>query len=173
MVGTTCTHMFHYDCCMQWVQKGNEECPYCRKSMISPQEFYQAAVNVVGTARVEKLRRINEEAKNRVAALAAAGRNTIPHPVPPTLHTPIDEVNLTTSVDVSRSETSHVGAVETSQTDRENDDILEPPAPAPRRDLCENEPAPKQTITTDKIMEDMANDHNEAAAHAGDSEINI
>ena len=155
---------------MQWVQKGNEECPYCRKSMISPQEFYQAAVNVVGIARVEKLRRINEEAKNRVAALAAAGRNTIPHPVPPTLHTPIDEVNLTTSVDVSRSETSQLGTVETSQTDRESVEILEPPAS--RKDLFENEQALKQTITTDKIMEDMASEHNEAAAQAGDSEIN-
>ena len=139
--------------------------------MISPQEFYQAAVNVVGIARVEKLRRINEEAKNRVAALAAAGRNTIPHPVPPTLHTPIDEVNLTTSVDVSRSETSQLGTVETSQTDRESVEILEPPAS--RKDLFENEQALKQTITTDKIMEDMASEHNEAAAQTGDSEINI
>jgi len=103
---------------MQWVQKGNEECPYCRKSMISPEEFHQAAVNVVGVARVEKLRRINEEAKARVAALAAAGRNTISHPVPPTWNHPVEVTELTTGAAVvSPTEAAHTESVQTSQTD--------------------------------------------------------
>jgi hypothetical protein len=82
ILGSACAHMFHYDCCMQWVEKGNEECPYCRKNMISPNEFYQTAVEVVGLERVEKLKRINQEAAARVASLAAAGQVNISHPVP-------------------------------------------------------------------------------------------
>lgn len=75
--------MFHYDCCMQWVDKGNEHCPYCRENMISPTDFCNSAIEVVGDERVTKLKTINQSAAVRVAALAASGTQTISHPVPP------------------------------------------------------------------------------------------
>ncbi len=82
---------------MQWVEKGNEECPYCRKDMISPNEFYQTAVEVVGLARVEKLKRINQEAAARIASLRAAGQVNISHPVPPTGRRPVEAIEMTTN----------------------------------------------------------------------------
>lgn len=93
ILGSACSHMFHYDCCMQWVDKGNEHCPYCRKYMITPVEFYQTAVEVVGEPRVNKLKKINQAAAERMAALVASGEETIASPVPPvgqTIHNPVE-----------------------------------------------------------------------------------
>lgn len=75
--------MFHYGCCMQWVDKGNEYCPYCRATMITSRAFYETALQVVGEERVAKLERINAEAAARVAQLTASGTTTIASPVPP------------------------------------------------------------------------------------------
>ena len=50
--------------------------------MISSNEFYETALEVVGEERVAKLKRINEEAAVRVAALTTARRNITSNPVP-------------------------------------------------------------------------------------------
>lgn len=68
---------------MQWVDKGNEHCPYCRENMISAQDLSDTATEVVGEERVAKLQRINQEAALRVAALTASGTRTISEVVPP------------------------------------------------------------------------------------------
>ena len=83
ILGSACSHMFHFDCCMQWVDKGDEHCPYCRENMISPIEFHETAIEVVGGDRVNKLKRINQAAAERLAALLASGEQTIASPVPP------------------------------------------------------------------------------------------
>lgn len=72
ITGTSCSHMFHYDCCMQWLEKGNEHCPYCRKGMMTFDELFEAARVELGEARVDKLKRINGEAARRLAEYEAA-----------------------------------------------------------------------------------------------------
>jgi hypothetical protein len=74
MTGTSCTHMFHYDCCMQWTEKGVDHCPYCRENMMTASELFEAAKEELGDQRVDKLKKINEEAAARIAAFEAARR---------------------------------------------------------------------------------------------------
>lgn len=82
IIGTACAHMFHYNCFMQWVDKENEDCPYCREHMISPDDFFQTAKDVLGVERVEKLKKVNDEAAARMEMLAARGTEGIPTPAP-------------------------------------------------------------------------------------------
>lgn len=82
IIGTACSHMFHYNCFMQWVDKENEECPYCREHMISPQDFYETAKKELGVERVEKLKKVNDGAEARMRELQAMGATGIPSPAP-------------------------------------------------------------------------------------------
>jgi hypothetical protein len=61
MTGTSCSHLFHYDCMMKWLEKGHDHCAYCRKDMLSSKEYVEMAREVVGDARVDRLIMINEE----------------------------------------------------------------------------------------------------------------
>jgi Ring finger domain len=54
MSGTQCGHLFHFDCCQAWLVH-QDHCPYCRQEMLRPAEFRQAAVEVLGEARVNQL----------------------------------------------------------------------------------------------------------------------
>ena len=54
MTGMSCIHMFHYDCSMEWLQK-HDQCPYCRKEMMSPIAMRNAAVAVLGDERVKEM----------------------------------------------------------------------------------------------------------------------
>jgi hypothetical protein len=74
MTGTSCTHMFHYDCCMQWTESGNDLCPYCRENMMTANEFFEAAKEELGDRRVDKLKKVNEEAEARIAAFFEVAR---------------------------------------------------------------------------------------------------
>ena len=82
MTGTSCSHLFHYDCMMKWLEKGHDHCAYCRKDMLSSKEYVEAASEAIGDDRVERLIRINEELKRRVnEELARVNRTngTIPY----------------------------------------------------------------------------------------------
>mmetsp|Transcript_23959 Transcript_23959/g.42055 ORF Transcript_23959/g.42055 Transcript_23959/m.42055 type:complete len:261 (+) Transcript_23959:135-917(+) len=70
--GTSCSHCFHMECCMQWLEKGNDHCAYCRKDMMTPAEMLQAAREELGDDRVNKITRINSEAARRLAEYEAA-----------------------------------------------------------------------------------------------------
>jgi hypothetical protein len=65
---------------MQWIEKGNDDCAYCRKHMMTSEEFVKAAREVLGDARVDKITHVNEMAARRLAeyhaALAAGADNT-------------------------------------------------------------------------------------------------
>ena len=96
ITGTACSHMFHYSCFLQWVDKGNEHCPYCRENMITADNCNETARQVLGTERVEKLMRINEEAALRDAPeerTVAAGDVQEPDEVP-TADNNIEEADL-------------------------------------------------------------------------------
>jgi Ring finger domain len=54
MTGTQCQHMFHDTCCQQWLLQ-HDHCPYCRKEMISSIDFRSAAINTLGSDRIEEL----------------------------------------------------------------------------------------------------------------------
>jgi Ring finger domain len=54
MTGAQCKHMFHDVCCQRWLLQ-HDHCPYCRKEMILPTDFRNAAVAVLGKDRVEEL----------------------------------------------------------------------------------------------------------------------
>lgn len=54
MTGFSCSHMYHHECCMEWLQK-HDHCPYCRTEMMSPAQFRQAAKDALGEDRVETL----------------------------------------------------------------------------------------------------------------------
>jgi hypothetical protein len=58
MTGTQCNHIFHRKCCLTWLQK-KDHCPYCRKVMIEPKLFVEAAICVLGDKRVADLRKFN------------------------------------------------------------------------------------------------------------------
>ena len=96
ITGTACSHMFHYSCFLQWVDKGNEHCPYCRENMITADNCNETARQVLGTERVEKLMRLNEAAALRDAPeerTVAAGDVEEPDEVP-TADNNIEEVDL-------------------------------------------------------------------------------
>ena len=79
ITGTSCDHQFHLECALQWMEKGNDHCAYCRKDMIQPHELLSAAREALGDERVDKIVTINEMAAQRLAAyeaaLAAEGSN--------------------------------------------------------------------------------------------------
>jgi hypothetical protein len=59
---------------MQWTEKGVDHCPYCRENMMTASELFEAAKEELGDQRVDKLKKINEEAAARIAAFEAARR---------------------------------------------------------------------------------------------------
>lgn len=64
---------------MQWLEKGNDHCAYCRKDMMTPEQLLETAKEELGTARVKKIAHINQTAAQRLAeyeAALAAGADT-------------------------------------------------------------------------------------------------
>lgn len=58
MTGTTCNHLFHYDCAMEWLAnhgRPKDYCPYCRTQMMTPTDMREAAVATLGEERVQAL----------------------------------------------------------------------------------------------------------------------
>jgi hypothetical protein len=68
IIGSSCAHMYHFECFMQWMEKSHNECPFCRTDMMTSDEFLAAAFEVLGEKRVNKLKHINEETARRLAA---------------------------------------------------------------------------------------------------------
>jgi hypothetical protein len=53
--GTQCVHMFHKDCCMEWLSTRKNNCPYCRVSLFTAREMKASALKVLGEQRVQDL----------------------------------------------------------------------------------------------------------------------
>jgi hypothetical protein len=68
IIGSSCGHMYHFECFMQWMEKKHNECPFCRTDMMTSDEFLATAFEVLGAKRVKKMKHINEEAVRRLAA---------------------------------------------------------------------------------------------------------
>jgi len=71
IIGSSCGHMFHFECFMQWVEKNHTDCPLCRSNMMTAENFLASAYEVLGEQRVNKLKHINEEAARRLVTLEA------------------------------------------------------------------------------------------------------
>ena len=68
MKGNKCSHIFHSQCCQEWLRRQNQ-CPYCRVEMVEASEFREAAIEVLGRKRVEA-------AENKNMAMVAAPIST-------------------------------------------------------------------------------------------------
>lgn len=51
VVSNHCTHCFHKDCILEWLDK-HDECPICRVNMITDSELSRAATSLVGKTRM-------------------------------------------------------------------------------------------------------------------------
>mmetsp|Transcript_7328 Transcript_7328/g.21498 ORF Transcript_7328/g.21498 Transcript_7328/m.21498 type:complete len:579 (+) Transcript_7328:451-2187(+) len=60
MSGTSCNHIFHYECAMEWMKKDHDYCPFCRKFMIQPDEFRSAAQKILQSKRFDRLTKLDE-----------------------------------------------------------------------------------------------------------------
>jgi hypothetical protein len=52
--GSSCVHKFHYDCAAVWLLR-HDECPYCRILLVSPKDFREAAIPLLGEGRINDL----------------------------------------------------------------------------------------------------------------------
>lgn len=69
IIGSSCGHIFHFECFMQWVEKNHTDCPLCRLDMMTVENFLASAYEVLGEERINKLKHMNEEAARRLATL--------------------------------------------------------------------------------------------------------
>ena len=53
-MGSECGHVFHRGCILQWLLK-NDECPICRKLMMTSTEMRNTAEIVLGSTRIHEL----------------------------------------------------------------------------------------------------------------------
>jgi Ring finger domain len=51
-----CVHVFHWDCCQEWLQK-RDVCPYCRTPMYTADDLRTAAAEILGPAAFDPLAR--------------------------------------------------------------------------------------------------------------------
>jgi Ring finger domain len=51
-----CVHVFHWDCCQEWLQK-RDVCPYCRTPMYTADDLRAAAAEILGPAAFEPMAR--------------------------------------------------------------------------------------------------------------------
>lgn len=98
IIGTSCGHMFHLSCFMEWVEKKHMDCPICRSDMITPDEFTASAYQVLGDERVDKIRRINEESARRLEEWTLKNQEELQ------LQLPRSPPLLAAAVDVERGE---------------------------------------------------------------------
>ena len=53
--GIHCQHLYHHACIMQWMEKNQDHCPYCRVEMVTPVEMRRAAMHVLDKKRLDEL----------------------------------------------------------------------------------------------------------------------
>jgi hypothetical protein len=59
--GTSCEHIFHASCAMLWLEK-HDHCPFCRKQMVTGNEFRQVAEELLSKKRIDELSRWGKQA---------------------------------------------------------------------------------------------------------------
>eukprot|EP00550_Attheya_septentrionalis_P000267 CAMPEP_0198291868 /NCGR_PEP_ID=MMETSP1449-20131203/9236_1 /TAXON_ID=420275 /ORGANISM="Attheya septentrionalis, Strain CCMP2084" /LENGTH=327 /DNA_ID=CAMNT_0043990553 /DNA_START=114 /DNA_END=1097 /DNA_ORIENTATION=- len=72
--GTTCSHLFHTECLLDWLDK-HDACPYCRKDMMTAEEMKSAAEIVLSKGRLAEVAR-GVPSEEDLAVLAAEVRQT-------------------------------------------------------------------------------------------------
>lgn len=54
IMGNSCPHMFHQECLLQWLYE-HDDCPTCRKDMVTPDQMMHVATELLGQERVAEL----------------------------------------------------------------------------------------------------------------------
>ena len=75
LVSRHCSHVFHYKCCMEWLDQ-HDVCPYCRSPMFTADELQTAAWDALDRLRVLELRHNWGEWEKRLAAARSARSGT-------------------------------------------------------------------------------------------------
>jgi len=52
--GTQCTHLYHKNCIIRWMEK-RDFCPFCREDMFTVREFQTTACSALGEERVNEI----------------------------------------------------------------------------------------------------------------------
>uniref|UniRef100_A0A7S4W1T3 RING-type domain-containing protein n=1 Tax=Ditylum brightwellii TaxID=49249 RepID=A0A7S4W1T3_9STRA len=55
IVGNSCSHMFHKECVLEWLEK-HDICPFCRENMMSPDQMKDAAKEMLSKRRMRQLK---------------------------------------------------------------------------------------------------------------------
>lgn len=55
VMGSSCVHVFHADCCLEWLQR-HDHCPYCRNAIFTREELVRTAIEVLGQERACELK---------------------------------------------------------------------------------------------------------------------
>lgn len=58
-----CSHLYHYECIMQWMEQQHDHCPCCRVEMVTPGEMRRAAIKVFDKQRIIELSRSGRKRK--------------------------------------------------------------------------------------------------------------
>ena len=163
ITGTSCNHVFHYDCAMEWLSKKRDHCAYCREDMITPKEFQKEAYEVLGKKRFDELEvlhaKVVEEAKQtRAAAAAVEARITA------TLNATIDQGSATlpaTEAGIARVEDGQ--AVTLTDADLEAGTPVTPDnsAPESNENCLPNKDSDKSNMDTANHSKDISQDGSE------------
>jgi hypothetical protein len=173
MTGTQCNHVFHYSCAMQWMNrkdKPNCHCPFCRKDMLTPMEFHQAAQLVLGEERTKVLIQRDILAVTMMRQAAMYG-TTVPGspPIPPVVSSTTTTI-LATISDTTRNNNDDVVVVVPSNHQRTESStppsVVVPTAAATATLTTANAPAKSRTLSdTPAVVADTEEKQSVLAAH--------
>jgi Ring finger domain len=79
--GIYCSHIFHVECILQWMEQCHDHCPYCRVEMLSPQDMFLAASQVLTNERMQELKTRRKGRRQRGAVTHTSSQsNSSPSP---------------------------------------------------------------------------------------------
>jgi len=62
-----CPHAFHKECILEWLVKSHNECPCCRKNMVTKSEIKETSASLIGTERLARAMAVVEGSEMREA----------------------------------------------------------------------------------------------------------
>lgn len=63
----SCPHAFHKECILEWLVKGHDECPCCRKNMVTKSEIKDVSASLLGTEKLARALAVVESSEMQEA----------------------------------------------------------------------------------------------------------